>query len=54
MDQQDKTCLENIYKAYFIIPADKRQYLAGVADGMAAMVVATWPTVQQPQAQAGA
>jgi len=44
MNPQDKTCLENIYKVFVVLPNDKRQYLMGVADGLAASSPAP-PTV---------
>lgn len=40
MNQQDKQSVENIYKAFQLLPDNKREYLMGVADGMAAMAVA--------------
>ena len=37
MTQQDKQYAESICAVFRILPADKREYLLGVADGMAAM-----------------
>ncbi len=54
MNQQDKTCLENICKAFFILPSDERKYLAGVADGMAAMVARVIDRADVQQAQVSA
>ena len=38
MDQQDKRSIENIVNALYILPANKQEYLIGVADGMIAML----------------
>lgn len=44
MKQDDKTFVKNISEALLILPPDKREYLLGVADGMAAMAtMATAP-----------
>lgn len=37
MNQQDKQRVENICKVFQVLPDSKREYLTGVADGMAAM-----------------
>lgn len=37
MTQDEKTFVKNISKVFLILPPDKREYLMGVADGMAAM-----------------
>jgi len=37
MSTQDKTYLENISRVFSILPDSKREYLMGVADGMAVM-----------------
>lgn len=37
MNQQDKQSAENICKVIKLLPDTKREYLMGVADGMAAM-----------------
>lgn len=40
MSQQDKQSVENICKAFQMLPDNKREYLMGVADGMVAMAKA--------------
>lgn len=37
MEQKDKRYAENVCRVIRILPSDKREYLMGVADGMAAM-----------------
>lgn len=37
MNQQDKQSIENICTVFQLLPDSKREYLMGVADGMAAM-----------------
>ena len=41
MNQQDKQSAENICKTLKLLPDAKREYLMGVADGMAAMAGGT-------------
>lgn len=53
MNPKDKTYLENISKVLSILPDEKREYLLGVADGLAA-AIHTHPSAQQPGARAGA
>lgn len=40
MSKQDKKFIESIANAVRILPADKLEYLLGVADGMTAMAAA--------------
>ena len=48
MNQQDKNYVESICAIFHIPPADKREYLMGVADGIAAMVAAINTQPQPP------
>lgn len=54
MNQQDKDYVESICKAFCVLPAEKREYLLGVADGMAAMaIVSEQPKVQTDRERVG-
>ena len=54
MNQQDKDYVESICKAFCVLPVEKREYLLGVADGMAAMaIVGAKPKAQTGQERMG-
>lgn len=46
MNQKDKACMEKISKVLSILPNEKREYLMGVADGLAAKILT--PSTVQP------
>lgn len=52
MAEKDKTALESFAAAFLLLPEEKRQYLQGVADGMAAMVTGGLKRLEA-QTQAG-